>query len=93
MVLSHFHQAISEELKARQEEILKNYNQFCRLVGNKNSSEGLQVVPAEKVLRFSDDYSKFLVSIVSLSRNLLLDVEVYFYIVPNLNLLGHKRLT
>ncbi|VDP61232.1 unnamed protein product [Schistosoma mattheei] len=60
MVLSHFHQAISEELKARQEEILKNYNQFCKLVGNKNSSEGLQVVPAEKVLRFSDDYTKFL---------------------------------
>ncbi|CAH8617368.1 unnamed protein product [Schistosoma mattheei] len=52
--------AISEELKARQEEILKNYNQFCKLVGNKNSSEGLQVVPAEKVLRFSDDYTKFL---------------------------------
>ncbi|CAH8645674.1 unnamed protein product [Schistosoma margrebowiei] len=52
--------AISEELKAHQEEVLKNYNQFCKLVGKRTSSEGLQVVPAEKVLRFSDDYSKFL---------------------------------
>ncbi|CAI2734554.1 unnamed protein product [Schistosoma spindalis] len=52
--------AISEELKARQEEILKNYNQFCKLVEKKNSSKGIQIVPAEKVLRFSDDYSKFL---------------------------------
>ncbi|CAH8664506.1 unnamed protein product [Schistosoma rodhaini] len=52
--------AISEELKTRQEEILKNYNQFCKLVGRRNSSRGIQVVSAEKVLRFSDDYLKSL---------------------------------
>ncbi|CAH8574372.1 unnamed protein product [Schistosoma turkestanicum] len=52
--------AILEELKARQEEIQRNHNLFSKLVEKKLESEGIKFVPAEKILRFSDDYSKFL---------------------------------
>ncbi|TNN14523.1 Coiled-coil domain-containing protein isoform 2 [Schistosoma japonicum] len=51
--------AISEELKARHDEILKNHNLFSKLV-EKECLFANQVIPAEKVLRHSDDYCKLI---------------------------------